>query len=656
MRFKFYIPLVFILSVWVVPLKGQNTDAELYPTARPYTRWWWFASQIKYTDVQAQLVWLKEKGFGGVEIAWVYPLHRYNRWLWPWQDTVRLRQAWLSPEWTEIVHKAKCCADSLGLGCDFTFGTSWPEGDSKVSDADGTRIYGDSTFRQRMTYSWEFPVVGTVINHLDRKAFYRFGNRMAAGLAPALADGRAAWLCESWEIKLNGEQKIWTPGFEKMFYKKFKYNILPYMPKLDSFPDVRYDYMKMLNHLVINEFYKPFVHLSHKHKVHLRGQCLASPTDVMQAYGLMDIPETENMFNEPNYGKIVASAASLAGKRVISCESFTCMYGFPRNLHLEEEPADLKLVADAAFAHGVNQIIWHGTPFNPVGSDSCYFFATVHIGKKGKLLPELHNLNEYMTRVSSFMRAGKTYSDVAVYIPYEDAVMAGPMPPAYRRKWVWGQYELRYVYTPEHLQGRHPLWINQSFLKQARYKRGKLECGDAAFNALYIDVKYIDQTGLRQILKFAQKGLPIYLKQLPTQPGTIRTHRYLRLVEKLRKASSLRTDTLVLKNPPLVSGDTIPKFWTRVLDDGTYHIFFAHPYTRKLSYPMYGGVSYCDTTLSYPIKLNTHNKTIPFTLTFLPYQSILLRISPSGDVVQENIEYLPPTPMIHPKISLKKYF
>ena len=47
---------------------------EIYKTAKPLTRWWWFADSISQEDVKFQLDRIKENNFGGVEIAWVYPL------------------------------------------------------------------------------------------------------------------------------------------------------------------------------------------------------------------------------------------------------------------------------------------------------------------------------------------------------------------------------------------------------------------------------------------------------------------------------------------------------------------------------------------------------------------------------------------------------
>ena len=51
-----------------------QTTVEPYAEGKPYTRWWWFASEIQNSDIKYQLEWLKENGFGGVEIAWVYPM------------------------------------------------------------------------------------------------------------------------------------------------------------------------------------------------------------------------------------------------------------------------------------------------------------------------------------------------------------------------------------------------------------------------------------------------------------------------------------------------------------------------------------------------------------------------------------------------------
>jgi len=325
---------------------------------------------------------------------------------------------------------------------------------------------------------------------------------------------------DSWEIKLNGSNKIWTDGFDSTFKQTFGYDILPFMDKnLDSFPDVRYDYMLHLDEYVTNGFYKPYVAKCKELGAWSRVQCLASPTDVMTTYSLVDIPETESMLNNPNYSLIVSSSACLSSKKTVSSETFTCMYGFPSTYLNQEQTADLKMVADAMFAYGVNHHVYHGMPYNPKGSDTNTFFATTYFGPGGSLTPDLADFNAYIGKVSKIMKQGKTYSDIGVYIPYEDGVMKGAYPEERQRVWVWGEYEMRYIYPPKELEGYHPLWINRHFLEKGIVKENKLIVGDAELSSLYIDVKYMDIRSLQRIVKLAEKGLPICLKGDLTQPG-----------------------------------------------------------------------------------------------------------------------------------------
>jgi len=47
-----------------------------YPDSRPWTRWWWFNVELREEDIKGQLDWVKASGFGGVELAFIYPLSR----------------------------------------------------------------------------------------------------------------------------------------------------------------------------------------------------------------------------------------------------------------------------------------------------------------------------------------------------------------------------------------------------------------------------------------------------------------------------------------------------------------------------------------------------------------------------------------------------
>ena len=633
-----------------------------YPSSKPCTRWWWFATEIKKKDVKYQLDWFKEMNFGGVEIAWVYPLYRYQAMYaqkynrhYPKDSTA---QKWLTPEWSDIVAYTKAYADSIGLACDFTFGSAWPVAGSNIDDVHRTKIFGDTNFVQLLTFAWTYPDTQWVINHLDSNAFNLFAQPISDALQKALKGSKSALFTDSWEIKLNATNKIWTPGFDVMFKDHFGYDILPYMKAgLDSFPDVRYDYMLLLDQYVTNGFYKPYVNTCKELGAWSRVQCLAAPTDVMTTYSLVDIPETEAMLNNPNFSRIVSSAACLSSKYMVSSESFTCMYGFPATYLRQEQTADLKLVADALFAQGVNQHFYHGSPYNPAGSDTIDFFATTYFGPGGSLTPELPAFNAYIEKVSGILQMGRTYSDLAVYIPYEDGVMKGAYPPERQRVWVWGEYEMRYVYPPEETRGYHPLWINRHFLEQAEWYEGKLKVGDATFSSLYVDVEFIDARALRRVLELAQKGLPVCLKKSPKEPGLNKSIDFADNIKKLTALENVSEDlTKIIKHPPLLQGQYLPDYWCRVEDDGTHYLFLAQPLSKNLEYPIYSGQSFMKESEFKEITITLEGKSSKQMLEFKPYQSLMLRISSKGKIENIDITFLPKDPIIRPREPQKMYF
>ncbi len=633
-----------------------------YKSTKPLVRWFWFATWIKTEDVKHQLEWVKANNFGGVEIAWLYPLYRYQDWF--QKDFNRFypvdtsAQKWLSQDWTDIVAYTKRVSDSLGLACDFTYGSAWPVAELNIDKAHGTQIYGDSSFSQMLTFSWAWPENMRVINHMDSNAFALFAKPFQNAMKDVLKGKKTTLFADSWEIKLNKKHKLWTPGFDSTFKFRFGYDIIPYMNMgLDSFPDVRYDYMMLLDEYVTNGFYKPFVKKCKELNSWSRVQCLGAPTDVMTTYALPDIPETEAMLNNPNYAKIVSSSGALANKQVVSSESFTCMYGFPKTYLRQEQTADVKMVADALFANGVNQHIYIGMPFNPIGSDSIDFFASCYFGPAGSLTEELPKLNSYVAKVSDYMQRGRTYTDVAVYIPYEDGVMQGAYPNERQRVWVWGEYEMRYIHTPEELEGYHPLWINRYFLEYAKVINKKLLINKSIFSVLYIDVKYLDVRALRRILQLAKSGLPICIKQSPQQPGFTKVPEFDKILSQLLKLQNVKSDfSKLIDHPPLVHADSLPEYWCRVTEDGTKYLFLAQYVSKKLEYPVYSGQSYMSESITREFKFFINGKLLKKKITFKPYQSIMLEITPKGKIQNIDISFYPKDPMIRPREVQKTYF
>ena len=682
-----------------------------YPDSRPWTRWWWFNVELREEDIKGQLDWVKASGFGGVELAFIYPLSRQP------QATSHKPQArgaqaqaqaqagrrgpdFLSPEWSNKVEYAKRCCEALGLGCDFTFGTLWPFGGTFVSEADASQRY-DGPSPQRLGRSWELPKEGRILTHLDREAFYRYAERVGAGLAEALQPSsgvsvipseaqwsrgisterpldsfdslgvtsprKSALFCDSFEVETEG---LWTGGFDKAFEERFGYDVLPFMPKLDEHPDVRYDYRKLIAEYVLKGFYEPFTEYSHKVSSFTRVQCHGAPCDLLAAYAAADVPESEAILFDPEFSRIPASAAALSGKPVVSAEAFTCLYGWvpypgPGPHQGQEHVADLKLLADALFANGVNHIFWHGMPYKPQASShkpqageekaraqaqaGNRFYASVHVGPDSSFAAELPAFNGYMEKVCGAMKLGRPYSDVAVYLPVEDQWMKGELPSEQQKPSAKYYWELHYLRPPAELAGRQPLWVSTAFLRGARFEGGKLRCGETEFNLLYVDCEWLDEDALIEVLRLAKQGVPVCLKREPKRPGASLQFaggglQYRKNLQALAGLGNV-SDSLasLVQDPPLVRGHDAPDFWCRVVDDELL-FFFGHPASRGLTYPMkYGRAALAGSTRRQ-IRFGTGGPELglELVLEFLPQQSLLLRVSKTGRVEQLDISYIPP--------------
>jgi len=652
---------VFMLAMLIAACTGSGENKLHYPSSKPLTRWWWFARVIKKEDVRANLDWVKKNNFGGVEIAWVYPLNRKRFSGEPLDTNYLPRQEWLSPEWSGIVAFTKQYADSLSLSCDFTFGTGWPFGDTHVKREDATQTYLEKNDSLKWTYavvSWEYPKKGYILNHMDSGAFGRYALRMGNALKPALKGSVSGLFCDSWEVETS---RIWTSGFEKAFETTYGYDIRPFMDSIyrSEYSDERYDYMKLVSDYVINQFYKPFAAECMSLGAFSRVQCAGAPVDLISAYASVDVPETEAMLYEPPYSRIVASAACLASRKEVTSETFTCTYGFPKyntetrkmdfKLRGKEQVADLKLIADALFANGVSQVIWHGMPFNPVGIDTIMFYASVHVGRKGNLSKDIPGFNQYMAKVCGYMKQGRTYSDVALYLPVEDSWVTGKMKdPDPQQPWAWGEYEMRRTVPSAELSGYNPLWISGNYLKNCTVRDKKLVCGDGVFSILYIDVDHIDLDALKTILVFAKQGLPVCMKRSPSQPGKNKSGEYSTLLAELSSLKNFSHEFAGISGvEPLIEGDDLPDFWCRK-DGGDLYFFIANPNSRNLHLPLKYGQSLTSRTIQKQVIFRVNGHTGKLVLEFRPYQSLLVKVDKNSHAVLLDIVYNPPVPVKEP--------
>ena len=603
-----------------------------YKTSKPLTRWWWFSCKIEKKEIERQLEWLKNNNFGGAEISFIYPLPEKESGV-----------EWLSEEWTELVLYAKKTAEKFSLHLDFTLGTVWPFGGSIVPEEDSSKTFFGIS-EQRLTRAWDIreKKPGYILNHLDRNAVKRYFDKISAALKPALNTGdKSALFSDSWEVVT---ENLWTDGFDEKFSEIFGYDLEPFKKDIDSDIDVRYDYRKLLSKYVLNEFFIPYTEYCNKVGSYSRVQCHGAPTDLVAAYASADVPETESILFDPHFSSFAASSAAISGSETVSSETFTCAYGWlphPAKAPFikQEQIADLKLLADAMFANGTNLIFWHGMPFNPEGEHN-EFYASVHVGPDSGFAEELPAFNKYIAEISEIMTRGKTYSNIAVYLPLEDNWMKNKLTKEMERPSAFYFWELQYQRFPKELKGYHPLWISMELFPEADVANGKLICRNAEYNELYVDVEWLDEDSLREIFKLAGKGLRICLKRTPKQPGHVKSEKYNQILDKLAKMVNVRSE---IYSKPVITGDNIPEFWIRYTNNEAF-IFFAHPKAEELKYPMTYGQSYTEETVKRNVKINIYDKEFEAELVFEPYKSVCFKIQKNGSIEEIKNSFVPKIP------------
>lgn len=626
------------------PSPPALSDYPGFESSRPYLRWWWLAGPFRREDIAAQLDWVLASGFGGVELAWLDPT-------WLGRSDLPPRPDWLGEEWSALIGFTKQYADRIGLGCDFTFGSSWPFGGSQVRPEDAAQTF-DGPSSQRLLGSWE-PGPQRIIDHLSERALRRYAEALAPAFAPGLAGSPSALVCDSLELET---ERIWSPGLSDGFAERFGYRLEEHTALAQTHPHMRYEYRRHVGSSIRTAFFETFAQICRELGALSRVQCHGAPTDLLAAYAAVDVPESEALLFAPPFTRIAASAAALAGTPLVSAEAFSCLYGLllPGNLEparfwRREQVADLKLVADALFANGVNHLVWHGMPYNAPGG-TLEFYASVHVGPDAAFARQLPAFNEYLETVAGMLRRGRPYTNLAVYLPLEDRLMRDRIPADRRTPGAVYEWELRDAIVPPETEGYHPLWVSEPFLQAAEVVDGQIVVGAARFSALYLDCAWLDAAALEQVARLAQAGAPVVLKRPPALPGMRRNPCYAGWLSELAGLPNVRAALAELAGlgvRPLVSGPDLPWYWARQAGDELL-IFFAHPLARGVRYPLAYGQSFCEGTVERPVTLHVGAESRQTTLVFEPYQSLLVRVTPNGRVEPVDVTYRPETPTREP--------
>ncbi len=419
---------------------------------------------------------------------------------------------------------------------------SWevPEGTHRVF-----AIYENQTLHFPVGNAYPGPLeAARIIDHLDRRGVEAFVDREFGAWIDAVADcSPRAVFVDSFE--LVGELP-WTTAFGTKFASALGYDITAMLPflfleggeseyaNLFVIPSPRYratdprglrareDYEAFRGTLFAEELIIPLRTWLQDRGIELRLQAHGGYADVLDAYGMADVPESEGLYGGGSYDflRLAASAGHVNGKRFVSSETFPSLGA----RQLTEDEA--RLLMGRAFSAGINRLMYHGHaypyvhqdgqrwyPFHPL-EDSAFSTApldlTFDIHPGAEIWAALPSLNRMAARLSYAMSRGAASSEVAWLYPDWEArnfVNSGVEPGAFESEISRALRRAGFSYVR----------LSRSTLAASTSDQGELRAGEASFNALLVEnVEAIDPDVLQAVLDAADAGVAvIWMGDLP---------------------------------------------------------------------------------------------------------------------------------------------
>ena len=226
----------------------------------------------------------------------------------------------------------------------------------------------------------------------------------------------------------------WTPGLIDAFKRLRGYDPTPWLPTLtgtiigsrDRSNRFLYDYRRTIADLHASEHYGTVADVAHAAGLKVYGEALegwrVSLGDDIDMRRYTDIPMAamwawpDGLEARPLLVadiRTAASSAHLRGKPIVAAESMTSSR-FPWAMG----PAELRRVVDTEFAHGVNRIVVHTSPHQPV-DDKQPGLSLRHIGQfftRHETWAEMAKpWVDYIARSSYLLQQGRNVADVAYF-------------------------------------------------------------------------------------------------------------------------------------------------------------------------------------------------------------------------------------------------
>ncbi len=277
---------------------------------------------------------------------------------------------------------------------------------------------------------------GPIIDHFDSTATEMHINYFIDRLQPVLGDLSKTALKYFYLASYEAKDFAWTATLPATFRKLHGYPIDKFLPAVFD-PDFfdkevtaqfNYDFLKTFSELMIHNHYRKAREICNRHGLQIiseaggPGHSHHIPAETLKALGSLDIPRGEFWYNRTFFKedsivdyiwlvKEIAAASHIYKLGIVEEEAFTSYWDW------QEGPADLKIIADRAFAEGMNRLVIHGFTHNPseFGVPGIVYWAGTHYNDKRVWWPKVKPFNDYLSRISYILQNTSFHADVLYY-------------------------------------------------------------------------------------------------------------------------------------------------------------------------------------------------------------------------------------------------
>ncbi|OYZ48844.1 MAG: hypothetical protein B7Y15_11320, partial [Bacteroidetes bacterium 24-39-8] len=392
---------------------------------------------IKPENSMQKLVWSETTVEGGVDLK--LKLIQPNidpKWNY-YKDVAVLA---ISPDNSGLVSQEKVLDISHLLQKDGTIAWSVPNGHWKLIR------YGHTT-TGKLPVQAPFDVAGLECDKLDQNSlkihFDQYPGKILKE-AGALAGKSLKYIAiDSYEAGLQN----WNPQFRNQFIKRRGYDPIKWLPIItgnqpENFdPRTKpaspgiiiesqeiserflYDFERTISELYMEEYYSAMNQMVHQYPgVKLEVQSYNAPFNLVENAVRNEMPAGEFWHGNKNYGwwtlNLAASAAHIAGNKIVSAESFTAE---PQRGNWSISPENLKAEADLAFSKGINRMELHIQPHQPWGEKAIPGMIGgsygLQINPANTYWKQSLAWNTYLARCQYLLRQGQFIADICYLYP-----------------------------------------------------------------------------------------------------------------------------------------------------------------------------------------------------------------------------------------------